>query len=218
MPSVLLNEEKYEQKIHFSLLRETAYINLIFQTSQRLLPYLQLTMTMDYKALEGKIYVFAPADDVPAFFKCFFNSLACPCLGQPTMIQHVTEKDGVPELYASEALLCGGKVPMSPCPLCVYCGVGPCAAEWHFVQVEGEPTKFTATGSAFACQTCEACTNHDGDWFLFDEDHDGTFEKPFIMNAGCNPMNPPCFAGMPVLKFYEASDCLGTPVKSTMDR
>ena len=38
MPSVLLNEEKYEQKIHFSLLRETAYINLIFQTSQRLLP------------------------------------------------------------------------------------------------------------------------------------------------------------------------------------
>jgi hypothetical protein len=174
--------------------------------------------TMDIRKIDGKTYVFTPADDAPAFLKAFFNCLTCSSLGASTLIQRVVEKDGKLDVYGHEAYLCDGKVPMSPCPCFVYCGFGPCAAEWHFEQVEGEPTKFSGKGSAFACQTCEPCTNHDGDFFIYDEDHDGSAEKPLKMTAGCNPLNPPCFAGMEVLKFYECSDRLGTPVTSTMER
>lgn len=167
---------------------------------------------VDIRDTHDKIFVFAPADGTPAFFKCFFNTLSCSCLGTPTLIQKVVEKDGKLDVYGGQAKLCNGIVPMSPCPCCVYCGFGPCGAEWHFEPVEGDPTKFTAHGSAFACQSCEACTNHDGDNFTFDADHDGTFEKPMLMTAGCNPMNPPCFAGMEVLKFYMVKDREGTIV------
>ena len=86
----------------------------------------------DIKSLDGKVFVFEPADTAPCFMKCFFNTLVCPCLGKPTMIQHVEEKDGALDIWGGEAKLCNGCAPMSPCPLCIYCGFGPCAAQCHF--------------------------------------------------------------------------------------
>ena len=169
---------------------------------------------MDIRALNDKLFAFEPADQAPGSLTCFFNSLSCSCLGKSTMIQKVVEKDGKLDVYGHKARLCNGIVPQSPCPCCIYCGIGPCAAEWHFEQVEGEPTKFMAKGSAFACQSCESCTNHDGDYFTYDADHDGSLEKPLLMVAGANPMNPPCFTGETVLKFYEVKDRKGAPVSS----
>ena len=173
---------------------------------------------MDIKDTNGKLYVFELLDDVPAFFKCFFNTIACPALGPGTMVQYVVEKDGKLDVYSTDVKICGGAVSMSPCPCTAYCGYGPCAAEWHFEQDKDEPTKFVGVGSAFACQTCEMCTNHNGDTFYYDADHDGTAEKPMIMAPGKNPMSPPCFAGIPVMKFYEVADRKGTPISSTMER
>ena len=166
----------------------------------------------DIKSLDGKIFVFEPADAAPCFMKCFFNTLVCPCLGKPTMIQHVEEKDGALDIWGGEAKLCNGCAPMSPCPLCIYCGFGPCAAQWHFEKKEGAENTYTAKGSAFACQTCTMCTNHNGDEFVFDAAHDGSAAKPMEMKAGMNPMNPPCFVGHTVLKFYEVADRKATPI------
>ena len=124
--------------------------------------------------------------------------------------------------YGHKAMLCGGLVPMSPCPCCIYCGFGPCAAEWHFVRDPADATKWNATGSVFACQACETCTNHAGDTFVIDAEHDGTFEKPLEMHAGMNPVNPPCIAGKKALKFYMVSDRKGTrggaPETAAMER
>ena len=172
----------------------------------------------DIKSLDGKLHVFEANPDLPCIAKSIFNCLACTPLGKATLVQHVVEKDGKLDIYGSEAMLCDGKVKMSPCPCTVYCGYGPCAAEWHFEQDKDEPTKYTGVGSAFACQTCEMCTNHNGDKFYYDADHDGTAEKPMIMAPGKNPMSPPCFAGIPVMKFYEVADRKGTPISSTMER
>ena len=172
----------------------------------------------DIKSLDGKLHVFEANPELPCIAKSFFNCLACTPLGKATLVQHVVEKDGKLDVYGSEAMLCDGKVKMSPCPCTVYCGYGPCAAEWHFEQDKDEPTKYTGVGSAFACQTCEMCTNHNGDTFYYDKDHDGTAAKPMIMAPGKNPMSPPCFAGIPVMKFYEVADRKGTPISSTMER
>ena len=105
----------------------------------------------------------------------FFWPATCPCIGAATMVQKFDDdKHGM----GHKAMLCGGIAPMSPCPCCAYCGVGPCAAEWRFIKDPADPTKWNATGSVFACQTCEMCTNHAGDTFVFDENHTGTKEKP----------------------------------------
>ena len=164
--------------------------------------------------IHDKIYVFQPADDAPGFFKCFFNVLICSPLGHSTLLQKVEEKDGKLDVYGTDAKLCNGCAPQSPCLCTVCCGFGPCGAEWHFEPVEGEPNKYTAHSSVFKGGCCESMTNHNGDWFVYDEDHDGSFEKPMLMTAGKNPMNPPCFAGMQLLKFYEVKDRKGTAVEA----
>ena len=164
------------------------------------------------KTLDGKTFVFAVAEDAGCFMNCFFNTLTCEkCCGPATMIQHVKEKNGALDIWGGEARICGGCAPMSPCPCCVYCGVGPCAAEWHFKSIDGKADEYTATGSAFKGGCCEMCTNHNGDRFTFNADFDGSVEKPMYMIAGMNPMNPPCLAGKRVLKFYEVTGRRGKP-------
>ena len=169
-------------------------------------------MVLNIHDIHDKTYVFQPADDAPGFFKCFFNVLVCSPLGYMTLIQKVEEKNGKVDVYGTDARLCNGCAPMSPCLCTPCCGFGPCGAEWHFEPVEGEPSKFTATGSVFKGGCCKALTHHDGDFFVYDEDHDGSSEKPILMTAGKNPMNPPCFAGKQLLKFYEVKDRSGTAV------
>lgn len=157
--------------------------------------------------LDGKMMRFMPHEDAGCFMNYFFWPATCPCIGAATMVQKFDDdKHGM----GHKAMLCGGIAPMSPCPCCAYCGVGPCAAEWRFIKDPADPTKWNATGSVFACQTCEMCTNHAGDTFVFDENHTGTKEKPLEMVAGMNPMNPPCLAGKKVLKFYIVTDRKGT--------
>jgi len=64
------------------------------------------------------------------FVKYFFWPGTCPCVGPATIERVFVEKGG----YGHKAYLCGGMVPMSPCPCCIYCGFGPCAAEWKFLK------------------------------------------------------------------------------------
>ena len=60
---------------------------------------------MDIKDTNGKLYAFELVDDVPAFFKCFFNTIACPALGKGTMVQYVVEKDGKLDVYSTDVKL-----------------------------------------------------------------------------------------------------------------
>lgn len=163
----------------------------------------------------GKFLKFEPADEAGCFVKYFFWPSTCPCLG-PAVMESKWESDT--SQMGTNATLCGGMVPMSPCPCCIYCGFGPCGAEWKFNKVCGaarphsdrehstdclplslsstdlpydvrawqdpaNPTKWLATGSVFAGNCCEACTNHKGDEFVIDAEHVGTPEKPLKMFA-----------------------------------
>ena len=161
---------------------------------------------VDIRDINDKVYVFEPADGSPGFFKCFFNTIICSPLGKATLIQKVEEKDGKLDVYGTDAMLCNGCVPQSPCICTACCGCGPCGAEWHFEPVEGEPTKYTAHGSTFKGGCCVGMTNHDGDHFFYDEQHDGSAEKPLLVISGSNPMTPPCWSGMTSLKLYEVKD------------
>eukprot|EP00937_MAST-01D_sp_MAST-1D-sp2_P001570 g1570.t1 len=170
----------------------------------------------DIRTLDGKMMKMEPADDAHCAMKAFFNFMACPCLGAPTMVQHVEDKDGQLDIYGSEAKVCGGLCPHSPCPCFVYCGVGPCAAAYRFKTTDVDD-KYTANGSTMVgCGACLACTNHDGNHFHYNADHDGTPEKPIVMIAGKNPTIPlPCLWGKPVLKFYEVADRKGAPLAAS---
>jgi len=165
---------------------------------------------MSVKAYDGKIFKFEPADSLPCCFVTFFKCISCDCIGPATMIMEVKDET---HSAGTKAMLCGGVAPMSPCPCCTYCGFGPCAARWAFAKSPTEEGKWYAEGSAFAGGCCLACTNHNGDNFTWNDSSNGTAEKPFIMTAGMNPMNPPCFAGKQVLKMYEVADRKGTPLK-----
>ena len=139
--------------------------------------------------------------------------LQCDCLGPATMIQRVVDDTHV---YGHKAKLCGGMVPMSPCPCCTYCGFGPMGAKWSFVKAEGDA--WIGEGSVFEGGCCVMCTNHNGDTFTFNpETANGTADKPMEMKAGMNPMNPPCFIGKKVLRFRMVADRKGSPVGGAPD-
>ena len=134
---------------------------------------------IDAKAtFDGKLLLFTVHEEGGCFMKYFFWPNTCPCLGPAVMKNTYTDekngcdapharadpasrRDHAPRLRRTsrrmghKATLCGGCVPMSPCPCCLYCGVGPCAAEWHFKQAESRPhTQCTPTPCPFPSVHC----------------------------------------------------------------
>jgi len=114
-----------------------------------------------------------------------------------------------------DAKICGC-IPFSPVPCCLCCGVGPCKPEFRFEQDKAEPTKWVAVDSVFPYSCCTSCTQHPGDFFYFDTEHNGSAEKPMEMTAGENPMNPPCFWGKKIGLFKFAKG--GAPDVAAMSR
>ena len=77
---------------------------------------------VDIRDINDKIYVFEPSDGAPGFFKCFFHTILCSPFGKATLIQKVEEKDGKLDVYGTDAMLCNGCVPQSPCICTACCG------------------------------------------------------------------------------------------------
>ena len=81
-----------------------------------------------------------------------------------------------------------------PCIFCAPKGT-PCALVLHWVQDPSDPKKWIGTGSVCEKECCMALSNHDGDYFIVDDTHDGSKGKGLVMFGGNNPQTPPCYQG-----------------------
>ena len=168
-------------------------------------------------SIDGKFHKLTIHPDANACGRCFFNCVTWQCLGPVVAMQKVIDDTHV---VGHSASLCGDKCGFyySPCQCCPYCGWGPMAGQWKWILKDG---KWEAEGSVFVGECCMCCTHHEGDWFLFDAEHNAMPGKPLVGYAGpapCaggNPWHPPCFDGQVFAALYEVQDRRGTPIGST---
>lgn len=153
------------------------------------------------------------------------DTLFCTKFGMAATFKFKTE-DNVPiglykpltqVVYGSDMRVCNGCSPVSPCPLCPYCGCGPFEAEWKFIPDKKDPTRYVGSGSALKGNCCLMCTNHDGDNWYWSADSLYTAEKPGVVQFGLNPLAPPCLAGVNMANLVVVADRKGTPVESSAD-
>ena len=167
---------------------------------------------MDIKALDGKKMTMHP-DPASGLQKCMFGCLTC-CTFHVTGVNKIISDD---EVHGVNFKICD-IFPMSPCPCCLCCGVGPRAAVFKFKKDPADSTKWVGFDSVFASGCCKAATHHDGDYFFYNAEHDGTPGKPVEMHAGNNPMAPPCFIGKKVGEFRLSNKGGAPPSADVMER
>ena len=109
--------------------------------------------------------------------------------------------------------------PFSPCPCLLCCGFGPCGAGLKSKRDEADPAKWVGYGSVFKGGCCDSCFHHNGDIIYFDEEHDGTEDRPLEAQAGKNPFAPPCWWGKKAITLRKmASARTGAPGAEAMSR
>ena len=169
---------------------------------------------VDIHSLAGKLMTMHP-DPASGLQTCMFGCLTC-CTYHVTGVNKVVSDV---EVHGVDFKICG-IFPMSPCPCCLLCGVGPCAAIFKFKRDPANPNRWVGYDSVFKGGCCSSITHHDGDNFIFDAEHDGTKGKPIEMIAGHNQMQPPCFQGKKVGEFKLYKDGKGgaAPDAETMER
>jgi len=172
-------------------------------------------MAPDIKSLEGKKYTMHPDRD-SGCQQCMFCCFSCGSM--LVTAENKVSEDGT-TLLSTNYKICD-IFPMSPIPCCLLCGVGPCAAQFKFVRDPADPTKWNGTGQVVAGECCHACFNHEGDVFIFDDEHDGSSkEKAIMLIGGNNPTTPPCFIGKKIGEFYAKKTAGGgPPSEETMER
>jgi hypothetical protein len=147
---------------------------------------------------DGKVYSLYPKNTCAA--KC----MLCMFSGGSGKMQYTMKVRGGGDFIDATNFKACGCLPLSPIPCCMYCGVGPCAFYGAHERSKdpATPNLYVGKGrvcAASCCDMCICCFHHDHDWFVLDDEHDGSSpEKAGYYTPGGkkgNPMTPPCIAG-----------------------
>lgn len=164
----------------------------------------------DIKQLDGKLFRMTAHPEAGCCATAMFMGYSC-CSPLVMQQKQVDEKT----VAGTNVTMCWGLLPFSPIPCCLCCGVGPCKAEFTFKQDDEDATKWVGFGSVLTSGCCSVLTDHKGDVFHFNENHNGSVDQPMEMIAGKNNINPPCLWGVKVGLFREVGDRKGRPPAAT---
>ena len=146
-------------------------------------------MPLTMKDLDGKRLMMAP----PPGFECMGGCQTC---WTPWHWKMAVLADNKIVHYDPMCCFCC-KMSMCPCLTCPF--YTPCGMRFEYTQDKDDPTKWVGSGPIIGGKEhgcCAKSMHHDGDYFVFDAEHDAsTKERKFVLIGAKNPSTPGMFVG-----------------------